>query len=318
MFCGGGFVGVVGVGRCGVGDEPGDAVFDVDVPLFCVDQVVVVGAEEDAVVGAGGSALGPVGDVVGFAPGCGDGAVGEGAALVAGVEGFADVGWEDAGGAADVEDASLAAEEDGDDVGVAGDFADGGGGDGAGVGEGSAAGGRAGRFVGGFAERGEGVGAGPVGAGRVDAGEVGGGAVACRGVGFDGLLGVCAGVRFGPGFAGLPGAWQERGAAGRPRVCGVLPRVRGGVRLGLGFWWRGVGLGSVVAGAAGGGGLDAVEEVAVADGDHDLGAESSGGGQGAGGEGCFGRADEAVEALLGGGAAVGVGEWGGGVEGRVG
>ena len=38
-------------------DEPGDPVFDVDFPLFFVDQVVVVGAEEDAVVGAGGSAL---------------------------------------------------------------------------------------------------------------------------------------------------------------------------------------------------------------------------------------------------------------------
>jgi hypothetical protein len=111
-------------------DEPGGPVFEVDFPLFFVDQMVVVGAEEDAVVGAGGSAAGPVGDVVGFAPGCGHGAVGEGAALVSGVEGFADVGREDAGGAADVEDASFGAEEDGDDVGVAGDFADGGGSDG--------------------------------------------------------------------------------------------------------------------------------------------------------------------------------------------
>ena len=41
----------VDVGR---GDEPGDAVFDVDFPLFFVDQMVVVGAEEDAVVGAVG------------------------------------------------------------------------------------------------------------------------------------------------------------------------------------------------------------------------------------------------------------------------
>ena len=73
--------------------------------------------------------------MVGFAPGCGDGAVGEGAALVAGGDGFADVRREDAGGAADVQDSAFAAEEDGDDVGVAGDFADGGGGDGAGEGE---------------------------------------------------------------------------------------------------------------------------------------------------------------------------------------
>jgi hypothetical protein len=38
------------------GDEPGDAGFDVDLPFFFVDQVVV-GAEEGAVVGAGGSAV---------------------------------------------------------------------------------------------------------------------------------------------------------------------------------------------------------------------------------------------------------------------
>ena len=71
--------------------------------------------------------MGPVGGVVGFAPGCGHGAVGEGAALVAGGDGFADVGWEDPGGAADVQDLGVAAEQDGEDVGVAGDFADGGG-----------------------------------------------------------------------------------------------------------------------------------------------------------------------------------------------
>ena len=38
-------------------DEPGDAVVDVDFPLFFVDEVVVVGAEEGAVVGVGGSAV---------------------------------------------------------------------------------------------------------------------------------------------------------------------------------------------------------------------------------------------------------------------
>ena len=40
------------------------------------------------------------------------------------------------------------------------------------------------------------------------------------------------------------------------------------------------------------------EEVAVVDGDHDLRAESSGGGQRAGGEGDFAGADEAVEEFL--------------------
>ena len=64
--------------------------------------------------------------------------------MVAGGEGFAEVGREDPGGVADVQDAALAAEEDGDDVGVAGDFADGGGGDGAGEGERPGAGGGSG------------------------------------------------------------------------------------------------------------------------------------------------------------------------------
>ena len=46
------------------------------------------------------------------------------------------------------------------------------------------------------------------------------------------------------------------------------------------------------------GGVRAGEEVVVVDGDHDLGPESAGGGQGAGGEGDFAGADEAVEELL--------------------
>jgi hypothetical protein len=41
----------------GWGDEPGDAGSHVDRPLFFVDEVVVVGAEEGAVVGVGGSAV---------------------------------------------------------------------------------------------------------------------------------------------------------------------------------------------------------------------------------------------------------------------
>ena len=76
-------------------------------------------------LGSGGSAAGPVGDVVGLAPGRGDGALREGAALVPGRDGLADVRREDPGGAADVQDLALAAEHDRDDVGVAGDFADG-------------------------------------------------------------------------------------------------------------------------------------------------------------------------------------------------
>ena len=38
-------------------DEPGDAGFDLDLPLLFVDKVVVMGAQEGAVVSAGGSAV---------------------------------------------------------------------------------------------------------------------------------------------------------------------------------------------------------------------------------------------------------------------
>ena len=63
--------------------------------------------------------------------GCGDGALRERAAAVPGRDGLADMRREDAGGAADVQDLALPAEDDWDDVCVAGDFADGAGGDGA-------------------------------------------------------------------------------------------------------------------------------------------------------------------------------------------
>ena len=118
-------------------DEPGDAGAHLDAPVFLVDHVVVMGAEQGSVAGSGGSAAGPVGDVVGLAPGGRNGALREGAAPVPGRDGLADVGREDAGGAADVQDLALAAEDDGDDVGVAGDFADGGRGDGTGERQGS-------------------------------------------------------------------------------------------------------------------------------------------------------------------------------------
>jgi hypothetical protein len=41
----------------GWGEEPGDAGFDVDGPQFFVDEVVVMGAEQGSVVGAGASAV---------------------------------------------------------------------------------------------------------------------------------------------------------------------------------------------------------------------------------------------------------------------
>ncbi|GAT89809.1 hypothetical protein CVCC1112_4468 [Paenarthrobacter nicotinovorans] len=41
----------------GWGDEPGDAVLDGDAPVFFVDEVVVVGAEQGGVVCSCGAAL---------------------------------------------------------------------------------------------------------------------------------------------------------------------------------------------------------------------------------------------------------------------
>jgi hypothetical protein len=44
-------------GDVGWRDEPRDTRFDLDFPLFLVDEVVVMGAQKGAVVGAGGSAM---------------------------------------------------------------------------------------------------------------------------------------------------------------------------------------------------------------------------------------------------------------------
>ena len=64
-------------------------------------------------------------------------------------------------------------------------------------------------------------------------------------------------------------------------------------------WLRSAGLPAVCCGAPAGRVVsEPGEQVAVVDGDHDLRAESSGGGQGAGGEGDFAGADEAVEEFL--------------------
>ena len=91
-----------------------------------------MGAEQGAVLGSGGAAAGPVIDVVGLAPGRGDGAAGKGAAPVPGSEGLADMRRKNPGSPADVQNPALAAEDDRDDVRVAGDLTDGGGGDGSG------------------------------------------------------------------------------------------------------------------------------------------------------------------------------------------
>lgn len=131
--------GVVGHGWClcpGCGDAVGAAdgeqgggfdefvrggAADVESPV--VDLVMVVGAEQDA-VGDGGVSAGVPGDhVVGLGPGGGDGASGGEAAAVAGDEGFAHGGCDEALGAAEVDDVAVGAEEGRDDPGVAGEVA---------------------------------------------------------------------------------------------------------------------------------------------------------------------------------------------------
>ena len=75
-------------------------------------------------------------------------------------------------------------------------------------------------------------------------------------------------------------------------ACG--PVRRGGSCRGC----PGPGCPVAVAGSLGGGVFEPVQEVAVVDGDHDLGPESARGGEAAGGQGCLAGADEAVEEPL--------------------
>ena len=82
-------------------------------------------AEEDAVLGVGGSSVGPVPDVVDVAVSCWGVAAGCLAVLVSGGDGSALGAGPDAGFAADVEYFCVWAEHDSDDRAVAGDLADG-------------------------------------------------------------------------------------------------------------------------------------------------------------------------------------------------
>ena len=82
------------------------AVSHADVPAAGVEVAVVVPAEEDAVVGVGGAAVGVVSDVVDFAPCGGDGAAGDDAAAVAERDRAALVSVEDAFFVADADDAA--------------------------------------------------------------------------------------------------------------------------------------------------------------------------------------------------------------------
>lgn len=96
----------------------------VDVPgavAVGFDDAVVVRAQQGQVVQRG-RPLGPPGaDGVGLAVGRWPVAAGEGAALVAGIEGGPDPGGDEAVGSADIEGYAGAVEHDRQDVGVAGE-----------------------------------------------------------------------------------------------------------------------------------------------------------------------------------------------------
>src|SRR4051812_44659922 len=97
--------------------------FDGDGPVGVVDDVVVVLAEQHQVVKGGRAAVGPVLDVVGVGPPWWAPAAGERAPAVSGDQRPAQPGWDDPGGAADVQRLGRRPEHDGDDGGVAGQLA---------------------------------------------------------------------------------------------------------------------------------------------------------------------------------------------------
>src|SRR6266545_7732227 len=134
LLSGVGFVAVVAAGVLfgvdpGGWGEFGQAVAgDADGPVLVVCGVVVSGAEEDGVVQVGGAAVGPVPQMVGVAPAGGQVAAGEGAARIPQGQGAAQRGGDGALGAAEVQGLAGPAEDGGDDFGVAGESAHGGGG----------------------------------------------------------------------------------------------------------------------------------------------------------------------------------------------
>src|SRR5262249_44391313 len=100
----------------------------VDLPVGVVGGAVVWGADQDEGVRGGGSAVDPVSPGVDIAPFGGDAAGGEGAPAVPEGYGAAHGAGDGAAGPAHVQGLAVAAEDDGDDFGVAGHPADGAGG----------------------------------------------------------------------------------------------------------------------------------------------------------------------------------------------
>src|SRR5690606_32307289 len=110
---------LVGVPPGGAADF-GGAVADADGPFGQVEGAVVPPAEQDAVVGVGGAAVGCFLDVVDLAPSGGDGAAGDDASAVAGDDRPSLEGVEDPGARAEAHDAAVVVEEDALDAAGAG------------------------------------------------------------------------------------------------------------------------------------------------------------------------------------------------------
>lgn len=106
------------------GSEPRGSVDGCDRPVPLLDEVVVAGAEQDAIVNGGGAACCPGNDVVGFAPRRGHGAVREGAPLVTSHQSPSHVRGEEALGTSDVKDLPCSAEHNGQDIGLTGQLPD--------------------------------------------------------------------------------------------------------------------------------------------------------------------------------------------------
>jgi hypothetical protein len=93
---------------------------DADFPPGAVQEQVVVGAHQDEVGEVGGSAVGPVADVVSLAVAGWSVAAGESAAAVAQVQSAAESGRDQAAEATEVERFALVTEDGGDEHAVAG------------------------------------------------------------------------------------------------------------------------------------------------------------------------------------------------------
>src|SRR5690606_847852 len=86
---------------------------EVDAPVSFVDFAVVVSAEQEQVVDVGAAAVPPGQEVVGVGPGGGGGAAGPAAAAVAGLQGFAHPGGDEAVVASDLQREAGGRVEDG-------------------------------------------------------------------------------------------------------------------------------------------------------------------------------------------------------------